>query len=53
LEGYGKYVYNNGDVHSGTYVNGAVEGYGEYHCHDGTFYLGAMKKSMQNGIGSC
>ncbi len=50
-EGYGEFVYHEGNFLSGTFKNDNVDGYGEYIFKDKTYYIGQFKNGIWDGIG--
>jgi len=50
--GYGKYVWENGDVYIGDWVNGDQEGNGTFSFHSGSKYVGEFKKGSRWGTGT-
>ena len=51
VNGKGKYVYANGDIYEGDFVNGKREGQGTYTNKYGNYYTGEWKNDKQNGYG--
>jgi len=51
LEGYGKYLFNNGDYYEGYFKNGKMNGKGKYIWKEGEIYEGEYKNGIKEGFG--
>ncbi len=49
--GFGKYIYTDGDVYIGQFQSSYRHGFGEYNYHEGDYYKGEWSWSNRNGIG--
>ena len=47
--GYGTWVYSNGDKYEGTWVNQKMHGQGTYYYKNGNIYKGGFKNNMLDG----
>ncbi len=52
MNGYGTYIYKDGNKYTGTFRNGYPDGYGTVKYSDGNSYEGQMKDGAFNGIGT-
>jgi len=50
--GNGTYKLPNGDMYTGSWVNGVREGYGRYDWANGSYYVGDFKNNLLHGNGS-
>ena len=50
-DGYGTYVYDNGDRYTGNWSNGKLHGQGTYTFADGEKYVGEFSNSKRHGYG--
>ena len=50
-EGYGKYIYGNGDRYEGNFIDGSKEGQGKVYWKSGEIFEGGMKSDMMHGNG--
>ncbi len=50
-DGYGTYVYKEGDKYTGYFKNFVQNGYGIYYYKNGARYIGEWKDGVQNGFG--
>ena len=51
LEGYGKYLFNNGDYYEGYFKNGKMDGKGKYIWKEGEIYEGEYRNGIKEGYG--
>lgn len=52
LNGYGLYVFENGEKYKGNWLNGLFHGKGEYYYASGNFYQGTFFEGLRHGIGN-
>ncbi|OMJ72179.1 hypothetical protein SteCoe_29446 [Stentor coeruleus] len=52
IEGFGRMIFENGDVYEGEFLNGQAHGKGKYIQKNGAVYSGEFKKDKQHGIGT-
>lgn len=51
VNGFGKFVYDDGNTYEGDFVNSKFEGQGTYTFEDGSYHIGEFKNNKQNGYG--
>ena len=49
--GYGKFIYDDGDIYEGDFVNGKREGQGTYTSKSGKVHIGRFANNQPNGKG--
>lgn len=52
MEGHGTYIWPNGEIFEGEYVNDVTEGQGIHTWPDGSFYKGEFKNDIMEGHGT-
>tara|TARA_Y100000385_G_scaffold267140_1_gene302995 strand:+ start:710 stop:2320 length:1611 start_codon:yes stop_codon:yes gene_type:complete len=50
--GNGKYIFKNGDIYNGTFIEGEINGYGSYKKMSGVVLTGKFTSGIINGYGS-
>jgi len=51
-DGYGYYIFDNGEEYRGNFINGEYHGFGMFTWANGNFYLGNFVNSMREGSGT-